>query len=129
MDWIGKIKQIKEKLGITTSELARRMELDSHFVADIERGKSKNPSAKLTTALITQIGINPFWLYTDSGNILISEEKENLNALKEENIKLRDSMKHNALSLEDSLAILHELSGIKKEDKGKIIAFIKSLKE
>jgi len=110
MDWPKKIKEIKENLNLSTSELARKLSVAPHYIADIERGKSKNPTATLPELLLTNLGINPIWLFTDEGDMIIK-------AFNSSNI-----------TVAEAISLLNEIILLTNSQKEEILGYIKKLK-
>ena len=73
---IGKrIKEIKEKLKLTSNELARQLNIPVRTIGSYERGEAQ-PSPKFLNALIENFRININWLLTGKGNMFISKRME-----------------------------------------------------
>jgi transcriptional regulator with XRE-family HTH domain len=129
MDWPQKIKEIKEELGCSTSELARRLDIDVHYVGDIERGKSRNPATNFVASLIGKIGVNPTWLFLDEGEILISgTHYETIVEKQRKEIKeLKDRLQESNLDVKSAVVILNELIHLKGKDQEKVMNLIRKL--
>ena len=69
-----RFKEIREKLGLNQSELARTIEANPSIVSDIERGE-KEPSKKIISSLIMKYKVNSNWLLTGEGEIFIQGSK------------------------------------------------------
>ena len=129
MDWSQIIGEIKQYLNINTSELARRLDVTSHYLADIERGKSKKPSAILAGSLISKLGVNPYWLFGNEKEILTNENhlKLRITSLEKENLDLKNKLKKENISLDEALKLLSMISKLKNEDLEKVMAFIEKM--
>jgi SOS-response transcriptional repressor LexA len=68
-----RFKEIREKLGLNQSELARSIGANPSIISDIERG-DKEPSKKIISALIFKYRINSNWLLTEQGDMYIKDD-------------------------------------------------------
>jgi len=74
MDIGTRLKQARETLGVTQTEIAKTLDIESNFLSNIERGQ-KEPSKKLLSVLITKYKINSNWLLTGEGEMFVSSVK------------------------------------------------------
>jgi SOS-response transcriptional repressor LexA len=75
MDWariIDNIEKNVDKIGISKSDLPRTLEVRPQFISDLKSGKSKNPNSDFALALITKLNINPHWLHSGEGEMLLA---------------------------------------------------------
>jgi SOS-response transcriptional repressor LexA len=68
-----RFKEVREKLGLNQSELARSIGANPSIISDIERG-DKEPSKKIISALILKYKINSNWLLTEQGDMHIKDD-------------------------------------------------------
>jgi transcriptional regulator with XRE-family HTH domain len=129
MDWSKKIEDIKKELGFTTSELARQLECESHYVADIERGKSKNPSTQFIVSLIGILGINPLWLFLDEGDVLARGKFLDLTVekKKQEVKELKERLQESNVDVKTAISMLNEIVQLKMKDQEKVMKQVRSL--
>jgi len=64
-----RLKLIRQNLGLSQQKLAEELGLQRNIVADVERGKVKNPNFKLLRKLEEKYNINPDWLLTGEGEM------------------------------------------------------------
>ena len=131
MNWNEKLKQIKEKLNLKTVDLAKLTDISPQTITDLEKGRIKNPSAVFIKGLFLNLNINPYWLFTGKGGVLIDEsiEKKENKKLKEEIRRLNEAHQHKNMTIEDALPILVEMSGLTSAEREEILVFIHDLKE
>jgi SOS-response transcriptional repressor LexA len=73
MDWvriIDKIETMLANVGGNKENLAKMLGFRPQYISDIKSGKSKNPGADFTLALINRLNLNPEWLETGKGDML-----------------------------------------------------------
>ena len=90
---IKRFKQVREEHNYTQSEFAALLGI-KNSTADIERGRTKL-SGKIVAELLRQFGINPLWLYAESGQKFLQVSKADvspkvvsINSAENENIVL-----------------------------------------
>jgi len=79
MDWSRVIEEIEKNLietGRKKSDLSKMLGVRSSYISDIRSGKSKNPGADFTLALINKLQINPLWLETGEGTPFLTTGAE-----------------------------------------------------
>ncbi|MDR0569186.1 MAG: helix-turn-helix domain-containing protein [Spirochaetaceae bacterium] len=89
MDWvkiIETLEQILKEEGKNKAELPKILGVRSQYLSDLKSGKSKNPGADFTLALINRFNINPKWIETGEGDVFsaksdIPQIEGNINAL------------------------------------------------
>ena len=74
-EWSDVISAIREKLDITSGELARRLGVKPQRLNDIEKGRSKDPSSDFLLRLIDRIGFNPNYM-KGQGPLLTGEKDD-----------------------------------------------------
>ncbi|MDR0302347.1 MAG: helix-turn-helix domain-containing protein [Treponema sp.] len=72
-----RFREIREKLGVNQSELARAIDANPSIISDIERGE-KEPSKKIISSLITKYKVNSNWLLTGEGSMFITLSKNEI---------------------------------------------------
>ena len=70
---IKHFKEIREENNFTQSEFAEMLGI-KNSTADIERGRTKL-SGKVVSELLRQFGVNPLWLFGDSGQKYLQVSK------------------------------------------------------
>ena len=70
-----RFKEIREKLLLNQSELARSIEANPSIISDIERG-DKEPSKKIISTMIIKHRINSNWLLTGEGDMFVKSQSE-----------------------------------------------------
>lgn len=130
MNWPKKIDAIRSELGCTTAELTRKLGFDGHYVIDIEKGRSKNPSTKFIANLV-KIGVNPMWLFFDKGDVFLSDNGQNSKAvlLENENQKLKATLDETGLSAAEAMAMLNDAFKLKRKHVEMVGKYIKTLAE
>ncbi|BCD68124.1 helix-turn-helix transcriptional regulator [Nitratiruptor sp. YY09-18] len=58
-----KIRELRQKFGLSQSELARKLGVHKQMVSDVERGKQKRFNPQIEQKLIELFDINPSWLH------------------------------------------------------------------
>jgi len=58
--------------------LAKVLGFSPRYIADIKKGKSKNPSPDFILALINKLNFNPLWLETGEGEMFLSSPEKSL---------------------------------------------------
>lgn len=66
-------KEIRDKFGFSQQDFADKLGEKRHKIADIETGKQKLP-IEIAEKIEEIFHINPWWLLTGKGNILMSQE-------------------------------------------------------
>ena len=129
MNWQSKLEEIKRKLNLKTSELAKKVEIPSQSIIDLEKGRVKNPSANLIKGLILKLNINPFWLFESNGVMFINEIPEfKENELLKSRIKeMEMNQNEKLITIKDALPILEKLSKLNNQQKKSVIKYIESL--
>ena len=72
-----RFKEIREKLNLNQSELARSIDANPSIISDIERGE-KEPSKKIISSLIIKYKVNSNWLLADEGNMFLHKKNGSL---------------------------------------------------
>ncbi len=73
---IGKrIKELKAKLGITSAEMAKELNIPVRTIGSYERDEAQ-AGAKFFNALIAKYQVNVNWLLSGNGNMFISSKTE-----------------------------------------------------
>lgn len=73
---IGKrIKELKAKLSITSSEMAKELDIPVRTIGSYERDEAQ-AGAKFFNALIEKYQVNVNWLLSGNGNMFISSKTE-----------------------------------------------------
>lgn len=62
----NRIKEIRNKKGLTQVEFASRLGLKQNSIAQIEMGK-RNPSDQVILSICREFGVNELWLRTGEG--------------------------------------------------------------
>lgn len=75
-----RIKQIRRELGLTQQEFADRIGLKQNSIALIESGK-RNISDQAVLSICREYGINEEWLRTGSGEKMVPDASDELEAL------------------------------------------------
>ncbi|QQO10327.1 LexA family transcriptional regulator [Breznakiella homolactica] len=78
-DWSDIIASIRDSTGLSSAELAKKLDVRPQMLNDIEKGRSKNPSSDFLLRLIHRIGFNPGFLNGD-GPLFASGMEENSGA-------------------------------------------------
>jgi transcriptional regulator with XRE-family HTH domain len=80
-DWSDFIETIKQEKGLSSAELAKKLDVRPQLLNDIEKGRSKNPSSDFLIRLIRRLGLNPNYLSEEAVPLFLKEgdraEKEN----------------------------------------------------
>lgn len=75
MDWV-KIIEVLEQIiadeGKNKAGLSKILGVRSQYLSDLKSGKSKNPGSDFTLALINRLNVNPKWIETGEGEILLT---------------------------------------------------------
>jgi hypothetical protein len=77
MKWIRIIDIIENSFvqsGKNKADLPRTLGVRPQYLSDLRSGKSKNPGADFTLALINKMGVNPEWLETGYGSPFVKQE-------------------------------------------------------
>jgi SOS-response transcriptional repressor LexA len=67
MEWAEIITYISDKLNLSAVELAEKTKVSGKYIHDLKTGKSKNPKTDFIKSLVTELGVNPIWILTGSG--------------------------------------------------------------
>lgn len=128
MDWPTKIEELKAELQCNTTELTRMLNLEGKYIADIERGRSKNPSTSFIISLL-KLGVNPMWLFLDEAGVLLQGEhfESKMEVLKKENKELKQKLGESGVDISDVMSLLNELVRLKRKDQEKAIKYVRSL--
>ncbi|MBO2009210.1 XRE family transcriptional regulator [Hymenobacter negativus] len=78
LSFSDKILAIRDKFSLSQAELAAIVGGTGSSIGLIERGKTTSPSAEFLSALATKLSINPSWLLTGNGPMLLSEAPPSL---------------------------------------------------
>jgi repressor LexA len=70
-----KISEVRKRFGLSQDALAAKIGVSGSAIGLIEKGRSKSPSAELLASLTTELGVNPTWLLTGEGEMLLTDEK------------------------------------------------------
>lgn len=70
MDWSEKISIIKDVTGLKSVELAKILNVRQPYISELETGKSKNPKSAFIQALISELHVNPYWLFLGEGEVI-----------------------------------------------------------
>lgn len=70
----ARVGQIRERFALSQTEMAERVGLSLRAYQNYERGEREVPVA-LVRALYAEFRVNPVWLLTGSGSMIISEEQ------------------------------------------------------
>jgi len=73
MNWIRIIDSIEKYY--PNESIAKRLDVRPQFISDLKSGKSKNPGADFVLRLIDVYKINPNWLLTDEGVMILESSK------------------------------------------------------
>lgn len=68
------LKEIRTALKLTQADLAKGLGISRSQVTNIERGV-RNMTERIERDLTTYFGVNPEWLKSQSGNILVDKYK------------------------------------------------------
>jgi len=71
MDWSEAITYIYDAVKLSTSEIAARTGVTNKYIHDLKSGKSKNPKTEFIKALVENLGVNPSWILTGKGPVLL----------------------------------------------------------
>jgi len=74
MDIGKRIKQAREVLGISQTDIAKALGIEPSFLSNIESGK-RNLSNRVTGILVYQYGISIDWLLSGNGEMFIANSK------------------------------------------------------
>lgn len=129
MNWKYKLEEIKLKLNLKTSELAKQIEIPAQSIIDLEKGRVKNPSSHLIKGLILKLNINPFWLFEDNGAMFINEipELKENEFLKKRIKELELNHNEKPITIKDALPILEKLLKLNNQQKKNVIKYIETL--
>ena len=70
MNWPRILKEIKTSLSICSVDIARATDTSTSYITEIEKGKSKNPKTEFIQSLITELHVNPYWLFKGVGDVI-----------------------------------------------------------
>ncbi len=79
-----RLRIARESLGIKQAEAARRLQIGSSGLNDVEKGKN-NLSTAMSRKVAQFLGINPAWVLTGEGEMMLSGQ-EQMNAAFQNNI-------------------------------------------
>ncbi|RHX93140.1 helix-turn-helix domain-containing protein [Leptospira stimsonii] len=68
-----RLKRLIETLGLSQAEFARSIELKPAFISDLINERAKSFSQDSLLRLRTEHNVNPLWLITGEGDMLLSE--------------------------------------------------------
>lgn len=104
---IGKrVKELKNALSMTSSELAEKLNIPVRTIGSYERDEA-TPGAKFLAALVDDLNVNVNWLLTGRGSMFISKKAENdisYIAHLQEKLKLKNDEIDGLIDLLDSEA-------------------------
>ena len=98
-----RLKQLREKLGLTQTEIAHILGIQQSSYAHIERGKILLTYTHLEK-LYTTYHLDIHWLLTGEGNMFINHTNTDINVLKTEINFLEEKVKDK----EQIIQLLHE---------------------
>lgn len=107
-----RIRQIRRELGLTQTEFAERIGMKQNSIALIEGGK-RNISDQAVLSICREYGVNEKWLRTGSGDKMLSNANDELDAL---------AKKYN-LSNADQI-LMEKYMSLKPNSRETIIKFI-----
>ena len=110
MNWENKLREIKEKLNLKTSELARLLDVTPQYLVDIEKGRIKKPTEKLIKPLLVKLNINPHWLFDSEGDMILN------------------GIQNNSMSYNDALNLLQNFSELDADNKIKILEIMDKMR-
>jgi transcriptional regulator with XRE-family HTH domain len=72
-DWSDFIEKIKQEKGLSSADLAKKLDVRPQLLNDIEKGRSKNPSSDFLIRLIHRLGLNPNYLIGEAAPLFLEE--------------------------------------------------------
>lgn len=78
MDWVKVLADIEEALELRPIDIARATNSSTSYISEIKKGKSKNPKSDFIKALITELHVNPYWLFLGEGDIIAADRVPDL---------------------------------------------------
>ncbi|MEQ8168910.1 MAG: S24 family peptidase [Candidatus Eremiobacterota bacterium] len=71
-----RLKELREKLGLTQKELGEKLGMSWYQIKDIETGATKKLTPTIAKLLYYEVGVNPEWLLTGEGDMLINNKNK-----------------------------------------------------
>ncbi len=70
-----RIKELRKTLGVTQTEMAKRLLLERGSMCDIERGKVKKVTERVIKSICQEFNVNEAWLKTGEGETFKSDSE------------------------------------------------------
>lgn len=69
------LKLVRKELGLTQTELAKKIGISRSQIGNIEQG-SRNITDRIKKDLVTYLNVNPEWIETGKGEIILNKYKD-----------------------------------------------------